>query len=136
MTRSAPVFERDVRSGPRGSRYLSPDGLFFDVTPTKEGFLNIFILGEDESLHLYPNKYEKREKFEGGKTYKFPRSRALDYEVSSESSAEVNYVVLLYTKEEVPFQAEETTKNILQFIAKIDPSQKCLKSYSILIKQP
>ena len=84
---------------------------------------------------LYPNKFEKQEKFEGGKSYKFPRSRALDYEVSSEESVEVNYVVLLYTKVEIPFLEKETSENILQFIARIDPSQKCLKSYSILIRQ-
>jgi len=47
----------------------------------------------------------------------------------------VNYVVLLYTKMEMPFLEKETSENILQFIARIDPSQKCLKSYSILIRQ-
>jgi len=97
--------------------------------------LNIFILGDSESVHLYPNKYEKREKFEGGQAYKFPRSRALDYEVSSEQNAEVNYLILLYTKSEIPFLKEATSENILQFIAGIDPAQKCVKSYTILIKQ-
>jgi hypothetical protein len=41
---------------------------------------------------------------------------------------------LLYTKVEIPFSEEETPEKILQFIAKIDPSQKWLKSYSILIR--
>ena len=81
-----------------------------------------------------PTKFEKQEQFEGGKIYKFPRSKALDYEVSSKDSLEVNYLVLLYTKVEIPFMEEETSEKILQFIAKIDPSQKCLKSYSILIR--
>jgi hypothetical protein len=49
---------------------------------------------------------------------------------------EVNYVVLVYTKTEIPFQATETTENVLQFIAGIDPSHKCVKVYSILIKKP
>ena len=70
-----------------------------------------------------------------GRRYKFPRSRALDYEVSAEESMEVNYLVLLYTKVEIPFLEKETSENILQFIARIDPSQKCMKSYSILIRQ-
>ena len=114
--------------------YRSPDELVFDILPSKSGYLNIFILGDDESSHLYPNKFEKQEQFEGGKIYKFPRSKALDYEVSSKDSLEVNYLVLLYTKVEIPFMEEETSEKILQFIAKIDPSQKCLKSYSILIR--
>ena len=116
-------------------KYRSPEELVFEITPTKEGFLNIFILEDDESLLLYPNKYEKREKFAGGETYKFPRSRALDYEVSAEEGMEVNYLILLYTKSEIPFLQEATSDNILKFIASIDPAQKCVKSYSILIRK-
>ena len=132
-TSKDPGFNMNV-NGIRDS-YRSPEELIFEIMPSKEGFLNIFILGEEESLHLYPNKLEKQEKFEGGKSYKFPRSRALDYEVSSEESMEVNYIVLLFTKMEMPFRDEETSENILQFIARIDPSQKCLKSFSILIRK-
>ena len=116
--------------------YQSPEELVFDVLPSKEGFLNIFILSDEETSHLYPNKLEKAEKFDGGMTYKFPRSRALDYEVSAKTGMEVNYVVLVYTKTEIPFLAAETTENVLQFIAGIDPSHKCVKVYSILIKKP
>jgi hypothetical protein len=130
-TSKDPGFSLDV-SGIRDS-YRSPEDLVFDIVPSKEGFLQVFILGDNESTHLYPNKIEKREKLEGGKTYRFPRSQALDYEVSSKGM-EINYVVLLYTKTEVPFLGEETSENILRFIAEIDPSQKCLKSYSILIR--
>ena len=132
-TSKDPGFNVDVK-GVQDS-YRSPEELVFEIMPSKEGFLNIFILGDDESLLLYPNKFEKREKFEGGTTYKFPRSRALDYEVSSEETMEVNYLVLLYTKSEVPFLKEPTSENILQFIAGIDPAQKCIKSYSILIRK-
>jgi hypothetical protein len=115
--------------------YRSPEELIFEIMPAKEGFLNIFILGDDESLLLYPNKFEKREKFEGGTTYKFPRSRALDYEVSAEESMEVNYLILLYTKSEIPFLKQATSENILEFIAGIDPALKHVKSYSILIRK-
>lgn len=114
--------------------YQSPEELVFDVSPSGEGFLNIFILSDRESARLYPNKMEKPEKFDGGKSYKFPRSKALDYEVSAKTGMEVNYIVLLYTKKEVPFLGEETSENILQFIARIDPSQKCMRTYSILIR--
>ena len=128
-----PGFNIDVR-GIRDS-YQSPEELVFEMVPSKDGYLNIFILDDNESLHLYPNKFEKPEKFEGGKAYKFPRSRALDYEVSAEENMEVNYVVLVYTKSEMPFLDNETSDDILQFIARIDPAQKCIKSYSFLIRQ-
>ena len=132
-TSKDPGFNVDVK-GIQDS-YRSPQELIFEIMPSKEGFLNIFILDDDESLLLYPNKFEKREKFEGGTTYKFPRSRALDYEVSAEEGMEVNYLVLLYTKSEIPFLKEPTSENILQFMAAIDPAQKCIKSYSILIRK-
>jgi len=131
-TTKDPGFNMEVKG--IQEKYVSPEELVFEIRPSKEGYLNIFILDDDESILLYPNKFEKREKFEGGKTYKFPRSRALDYEVSAEENTEVDYLVLLYTKTEIPFFGEETPQNILQFIAKIDPSQKCIKSYSILIR--
>ena len=132
-TTKDPGFNLDVKG--IHDRYDSPEELIFEIIPSKEGFLNIFILDDNESLLLYPNKYEKREKFEGGTTYKFPRSRGLDYEVSAEDNMEVNYLILLYTKSEIPFVGEETPENILQFIARIDPAQKCVKSYPIFIRQ-
>ena len=132
-TSKDPGFNLDVK-GIHDS-YRSPEELIFEIKPSKEGFLNIFILGDDESLLLYPSKFEKPEKFERGETYKFPRSRALDYEVSSEEGMEVNYLILLYTKSEIPFLEEATSENILKFIATIDPAQKCIKTYSIAIRQ-
>jgi hypothetical protein len=132
-TSKDPGFNVDV-NGIRDT-YRSPEELVFDVMPSKAGYLNIFILADDESLLLYPNKFEKPVRLEGGTTYKFPVSRALDYEVSSEKSMEVNHLVLVYTKTEVPFREKETMEKILHFVATIDPAQKCVRSFSILIKQ-
>ena len=49
-TSKDPGFNMNV-NGIRES-YRSPEELVFEIMPAKEGFLNIFILGEDESLHL------------------------------------------------------------------------------------
>ncbi len=132
-TTKDPGFNIDV-SGVRES-YLSPDNLTFEIKPWKNGFLTIFILSGIESGLIFPNNLEKQEKLEGGKIYKFPKSKALDYEVTSEKSVEVNYLLLLYTKQEIPFTSNQTQENILRFIAKINPSEKCLKTYSLLIKK-
>lgn len=132
-TQKDPGFNIDV-SGVRES-YLSPDKLTFEIKPWKDGFLTVFIISEQESGLLFPNSLERQEKLEGGKSYKFPKSKALDYEVTSENSVEVNYILLLYTKQEIPFAGDQTTENILRFIAQISPSEKCLKSYSFLIKR-
>lgn len=128
-----PGFNMDVK-GVQES-YASPNNLTFEVRPWKEGFLTAFILSEKESGQLFPNNLERQEKLEAQKSYKFPKSKALDYEVSSESSVEINYLLLLFTKQEIPFVKEQTRENILRFIAGITPSEKCLKTYSLLIKK-
>lgn len=128
-----PGFEIDV-SGVRDS-YLSPDKLSFEIKPWKDGFLTVFIISEDESSLLFPNSFERQEKLLAGNIYNFPKSKALDYEVTSKNSVEVNYLLLLYTKQEIPFTKNQTTENILHFIAQIRQSEKCLKSYPILIKK-
>lgn len=127
-----PGYQLDVY-GLRES-FSSPDKLTFSVKPDKNGYLTIFILSENESSLLYPNAIEAQTQLHGGTTYNFPISTNLDYEVSTEEKIEVNYLVLLLTKNEIPFNKNESTDDILRFIAAIDPFQKCLKSYSLIIK--
>lgn len=115
--------------------YNSPDKLSLEIKPLKDGFLTVFYIGDTTAAILYPNRIERQEKLEGGKKYAFPRSKALEYEVSTENNIEVNYVVLLLTKHDLPFVEEQNPNNILHFLAAIDPSEKCLKSYSITIKK-
>lgn len=128
-----PGFDLDVKK--LRENYSSPDKLSFEIQPRKDGYLTIFILSEDGTTRLYPNKLEKREKLIGQKVYDFPRSKALDYEVSTNLDFEINYLVLLYTKQEIPFTKEETPENVLRFITSIDPAEKCLKSFAISIKR-
>ena len=126
-------FNMEVR-GVRES-YSSPDQLTFEVTPWKEGYLTAFILSEKESSQLFPNNSERQERLAAQTVYPFPRSKAVEYEVSTGNSVEINYLILLYSKQEIPFMKEPTHQNILKFIAGIDPAQKSLKSYSFLIKK-
>ncbi len=126
-------FNMEVRGVREG--YSSPDQLTFEVTPWKEGYLTAFILGETESSQLYPNNSERQEKLTALTAYSFPRSKAVEYEVSTENPLEINYLILLYSKQEIPFMKEPTHQNILKFIAGIDPAQKSLKTYSFLIKK-
>jgi hypothetical protein len=115
--------------------YQSPDQLSFDIKPFKDGFLTVFYLGDTTADKIYPNQIERPEKLEGGKTYHFPRSKALEYEVSTKGSLEINYVVLLYTKQDIPFTKKLTTDNILQFLAGIDPGEKCVRNFTVTIKK-
>ena len=128
-----PGFNFDVK----GVRevYSSPDQLSFEITPWKEGYLTVFILDEKESTQLFPNYAETQEKLVAKKQYLFPRTKALEYEVSAENAVEVNYLLLLFTKHHIPFTGEQTTDNILRFIAGIDPVEKSLHNFTLLIKK-
>jgi hypothetical protein len=55
--------------------------------------------------------------------------------VSTKGSLEINYVVLLYTKQDIPFTKKLTTDNILQFLAGIDPGEKCVRNFTVTIKK-
>jgi len=116
-------------------KYTSPDKLTFEVKPWKDGYLTAFIIGEKESAQLFPSTSERQVKLDAQKAYSFPLSKALEYEVSTENSMEINYLLLFYTKEDIPFMKEPTSQNILKFIAGVDPAEKCLKSFSLLIKK-
>ncbi|MFN8314742.1 MAG: hypothetical protein U0289_18185 [Cyclobacteriaceae bacterium] len=70
--------------------YQSPDQLSFDIKPFKDGFLTVFYLGDSTADKIYPNPIERPEKLESGKTYHFPRSKALEYEVSTKGSIEAS----------------------------------------------
>jgi Domain of unknown function (DUF4384) len=115
--------------------YASPDKLTFDVTPWKDGYLTVFIVSEKESLQLYPAPQDRQVLLEGHKNYTFPRSRGIDYEVSTEGNLEVNYVVMLFTRQEISFTKEPTAANILKFVSSIDASDKAVKTFSLLIKK-
>ena len=128
-----PIFGADVKG--LHENYNSPDKLTFEIQPWKDGYLTVFILSDKEGVQLFPNKLERQEKLLALKKYEFPISRGLDYEVTAESAMEVNYVLMLYTKEEIPFLKEQNPQNILTFVSTIDPARKWLKTYSILIKK-
>lgn len=115
--------------------YTSPDKLIFDLLPLQSGYLTVFILDGQNSGLIFPNQLEKQEKLEAHRKYSFPTSKALDYEVTANTAMEVNYLLILYTKREISFVGEPTAENIIRFVARIDPSEKHLKSHPFLVKK-
>jgi len=116
------------------STYSSPDKLSFEIKPWKDCYLTIFIISDNESTQLYPNKFEPSKMLSKEKSILFP-TKGFQYEVSTEKGTEINNLVLLLTKQDIPFQEKETPENILRFISSISPSQKMLKTFSLVIKK-
>jgi hypothetical protein len=116
------------------SSYFSPDALSFSIQPWKDCYLRIFIVSENEGTQLYPSKFEPQAILNAEKQVEFPR-KGFQYEISTEKKAEINYLILLLTKQDIPFKEKETPQNILRFISNINPSQKTLKTFSLFIKK-
>jgi len=115
--------------------YASMDKLTFKLKTSMPGFVNVFILGEKESNLLYPNSIEKSENLNGDNLYSFPRSKALDYEVSTDTNVEVNYLLILLTKKLTQYSGDNSVNDILSFVSKISREEKYVKVFPIVIKK-
>ena len=113
--------------------YLSTEKLTFNFSPWKDCYLKVFILSENEGSQLYPSRYERQQLFTAGNPISFP-GKGFNYEVLTEKEEEMNHVIFLVTKIDVPFREKETPQNILKYISSISPNQKSIKNFSIIIK--
>lgn len=116
-------------------KYQSLDKLVFEITPRQDGYMQVFILEEDDANMLFPNMYEPQELLKGNVTVKFPRSKGFDYEVSSKTSNELNHLIFCFTKNDIPFAETESLSSILRFIGSISPPQKSVQAFTILIQK-
>lgn len=114
--------------------YTSPEDLTFEFYPASSGYLNVFIIDEKESSLLFPNTLERSELLEANRTYNFPLSKALTYEVATINNVEVNYIVMLFTKNEIRYTEGKSVSEMLNFVARISPDQKFVRMYPILIR--
>ena len=128
-----PGFSFDIKGIREG--YGSPDKLSFNVTPWMDGYLRVFIISDKEGIQLYPNQFEPQEMLKSKSLVTFPKSKSFEYEISTEKRSEINYLILVFTKQDIPFLEPETPQNILRFIGSISPSKKSIKTFSLLIKK-
>jgi hypothetical protein len=110
------------------SSYKEGDQLTFSFTPHKEGYLKIFAFEDDYNGYvLYPNEYEKNERFQAGIVVRFPVSKEFVYELTKVSSkaAENNFLIFVYTKNDIPFfESDVNYHSVLNWIAKISPDER------------
>lgn len=114
------------------SAYTSPDDLLFQIKPWKDAYMHVFLIAEGEGTLLYPSRYEQSHQLIAGKSYSFP-SKGYKYEVTTERETEVNYVLIFLTKTYIPFKADGNLNDILRYISGVNPGQKFMRSYSIVI---
>ncbi len=100
-----------------------------------DSYLKFFWFDSTGGSLLYPNSYEGNSLLEAGKEYGIPFSNAVDYlmEKRGEESEKIN-MMLVATKENIPFTEEVTYQNVLKWIYSIPGDQRCAAYDMVLIK--
>lgn len=128
-------YEFNIKVDGLKDSYLSNEELKFTVTATQDGYLNVFVIDEQEAAIIYPNKFEKKLRLEAGKETPFPRSSAIKYNVTTDDKIDVNWIVLIYTKENTNFREKLNLDELFEFVSNIDNYKKRVKTHSFSIKR-
>lgn len=110
------------------SVYYSGEELLFEVKPYRDCYMKIFLL-ENESVGylLYPNEYDKNTLLKANQQWAIADSPYYSFELqkSSNREKEVNRLVFLFTKSEMPFNEKITSRSgIEKWMASIANDQK------------
>jgi hypothetical protein len=114
------------------------DLLKFTVTPTKDSWLYVFCVpqNQDKAYYLFPiEEEEHKEKsfmLEAGKTYEFPRNLELEYFLDA-TDKQTDRLIFVITKQNFPFTSRITYKNVTDWIFTIPPDQRIVESFAVTI---
>ena len=112
-----------------GMFYANESKLLFKVKSTKDAFLNVFIFNEKEAYKLFPNELENSFLLEKNKQFVFPTYKA-DYVLETIKKSEAHRMIMVFTKEEIPYTSEIEYKQIINWLFTIPPDLRVIKSFS------
>lgn len=127
------------------NQYFSGEYLSFEFIPNQDGYLKIFNITADTALILYPytnqqypNLSDKKHRlFKQDRSYPFPLNDALKpgytINIEDDEPREINHLVFVFTKKDIPFSREVTQKKVFRWIYKIPPAQREIKYFPVLI---
>ncbi len=100
-----------------------------------DSYLKFFWFDSTGGAVLYPNDYEGNSLLEAEKEYNVPFSNAVDYrmEKQGKESEKIN-MMMVATKENIPFTEEVTYQNVLKWVYSIPNDKRCAFYDMILIK--
>lgn len=98
-----PAFQVNIDGIKQG--YENGEMMTYSIVPTKDCYLNIFNLYENNASLIYPNQYEKNQQFKAGEKVKFPFTSLMEgYTLErSTSQPEKNKLLFVFTKDNIPF---------------------------------
>lgn len=107
--------------------YNNGDFLTFDLTPSQDAFLRVFMFTANEAFVLFPNDYEKSFELKANTKYHFPIS--VDYELNSGGTKkESNRMIVVLLKKDYPYHGEITYPDITRWIFEIAPDERLIQS--------
>lgn len=115
-----------------GMFYPSETNLMFNVKPSKDSYLKIFILSESEAFQLFPNDQESSFLLNANTQYNFP-SELMEYELYTDKKSEVHRMIMVFMKEDIPYTNKVEYKKIIDWIFSIPPDIRVIKSFGFSV---
>ena len=128
--------------------YNNEDLLQFKITPTRDGYLKVFNITEEETSLLYPYKDPENPQyndkpnqlFKAHETIQLPVHPAYSdgyyLEVDAPGkSQEFTILMFVFTKQNIPFIEEPTFSNIMSWIYAISPDERVTSQEGFVIKK-
>lgn len=111
--------------------YKEGDSLSFEVKPTVECYVRAFMFTKKEDFVLFPNEYENSILIPKLATQRFPTFDGT-YEVDAGGeNRELNRLILVFLKKDIPYTGEVAYKHITSWIMTIPPDERIIKSFSM-----
>jgi hypothetical protein len=110
--------------------------LEFTVKPTKDSWLHVFCVSDDEELAvlLHPSKTQPVYQLSGGKEYNFPRAPGHQWRLTLGGKEKIiGRVIIVLTKEPYHYNASVSYKNIVDWIFSIPPDMRTMETFPINI---
>lgn len=123
----------------KGVETLYREGDVFTCKLTVHGtdsYLKFFWFDSTGGAVLYPNSYEPDVILKAGKEYAIPFSNAVDYRMEKQKGKDnekIN-IMMVATKENIPFTDAVTYQNVLKWVYSIPSDQRCAFYNMVLIK--
>jgi len=111
-----------------GMYYLNETKLTFNVKPSKDAYVKIFIFNETEAFQLFPNDVEKSYLLEKGVQYIYPSSK-VDYILETNKKSEPHRMIMIFTKEDIPYTNKVKYRQIIDWVFSIPPDMRVVKSF-------
>lgn len=115
--------------------YYEGDTLRFQIKPSIECYVKVFVF-TSESYILLPNTYEPPVLLEANVEKKYP-STTIDYILDAGGNErEMNRLVVVLTKSNIPYTGKADYKEITDWIMTIPPDERVIKSFAFEVVKP